>query len=204
MKTLNGILEKRLMSKIFSETGSEIVFLNDRYAKKRLYAGYIGTVLANCTEEGFVVVQVRDPVTDRCIALAEKVGKGDFRFCSDSAQDRKAKRDFYERFLEAHKDPSFMNRFEDNSFADESDDIILLNDNYRDIGLRKGDIGIIMENRIEGDGGYVIADFPDPVTGEPICPVAEIGKDDFRVYNDSPEDRKIGADFRNRFRKKET
>lgn len=30
MKTLNGILEKRLMSKIFSETGSEIVFLNDR------------------------------------------------------------------------------------------------------------------------------------------------------------------------------
>lgn len=189
------------MDNFFPETGNEIVFLNDRYANKRLYAGYIGTVLANCSEEGFVVVQVRDPVTDRCIALAEKVGKGDFRFCSDSAQDRKTKRDFYERFLEAHKDPSFMNRFEDNSFADESDDIILLNDNYRDIGLRKGDIGIIMENRIEGDGGYVIADFPDPVTGKPICPVAEIKKEDFRVYNDSIEDRKIGADFRNRFRK---
>ncbi len=78
------------------------------------------------------------------------------------------------------------------------DAVVLLNDRYAAKGLRCGDVGTVMENRI-ADLGFVICDFADPVSGASLSPVAEIGKDDFRVLSDSPADRRIFRAFCARF-----
>ncbi|MBQ7368087.1 MAG: hypothetical protein IJW60_00065, partial [Clostridia bacterium] len=80
-----------------------------------------------------------------------------------------------------------MDKYKDKALLDWTDDIILLNDNYIEQGLKKGYIGAVVENFIE-ERGSVLADFFNPFTGEDIAVLAEIQKEDFRVYSGSLED----------------
>ena len=93
-----------------------------------------------------------------------------------------------------------MDKYKDKALLDWTDDIILLNDNYIEQGLKKGYIGAVVENFIE-ERGSVLADFFNPFTGEDIAVLAEIQKEDFRVYSGSLEDQKIGRAFRELFKK---
>ena len=81
-----------------------------------------------------------------------------------------------------------MDKYKNNALAEPMDEIILLNENYADQGLRAGYVGTVMENLIEKHG-VVIADFSNPVTGDYIRPVAYIKKEDFRVECQCPCDR---------------
>lgn len=93
-----------------------------------------------------------------------------------------------------------MDKYEDNRFVAPMDEIILLNDNYLEQGLKTGYIGVVVDNFIE-NYGIVLADFFDPFTGEDLAVQAEIKKKDFRVFSGSMEDRKIGKAFKDLFRK---
>lgn len=93
-----------------------------------------------------------------------------------------------------------MNKYKDNVLVDWTDDIILLNDNYAEQGLKKGYIGAVVENLIDAQG-IVLADFFNPLTGEDIAVLAQIKKEDFRVFSGSLEDQKIGRAFKERFKK---
>ncbi len=93
-----------------------------------------------------------------------------------------------------------MNKYKDNTLVEEMDAIILLNDNYIGQGLRKGYIGVVMDNFID-KMGIVIADFFNPITGDEIQPVIEIKKEDFRVISGSLPDQRLVKAFKDLFRK---
>ncbi len=93
-----------------------------------------------------------------------------------------------------------MDKYKDNSLVEEMDAIILLNDNYIKQGLKKGYIGVVMDNFIE-KMGIVVADFYNPITGEDIQPVIDIKKEDFRVISGSLADQKLVKAFKDLFRK---
>ena len=48
---------------------------------------------------------------------------------------------------------------------------------------------------------FVVADFSNPITGECIQPVIDIKKEDFRIYEGTLEDQKIGKDYKDLFKK---
>ncbi|MBQ7370067.1 MAG: hypothetical protein IJW58_03730, partial [Clostridia bacterium] len=79
-----------------------------------------------------------------------------------------------------------MDKYKENALVDWTDDIILLNDNYAEQGLKKGYIGAVVDNFIEKQG-IILADFFNPVTGEDIAILVEIKKEDFRVYSGTLE-----------------
>ncbi len=93
-----------------------------------------------------------------------------------------------------------MDKYKDNSLVEQMDAIILLNDNYIDQGLKKGYIGVVMDNFIE-KMGIVVVDFYNPITGEDIQPVIDIKKEDFRVISGSLSDQKLVKAFKDLFRK---
>ncbi len=93
-----------------------------------------------------------------------------------------------------------MDKYKDNSLVEEMDAIILLNDNYINQGLKKGYIGVVMDNFIE-KMGIVVADFYNPITREDIQPVIDIKKEDFRVISGSLADQKLVKAFKDLFRK---
>ena len=93
-----------------------------------------------------------------------------------------------------------MDKYQNNALVEEMDAIILLNDNYADKGLKKGYIGIVIENLIE-EHSFVVADFFNPFTGESIQPVITIQKEDFRVISGSRSDQKLVKEFKDLFRK---
>ncbi len=93
-----------------------------------------------------------------------------------------------------------MDKYQDNTLVEPMDDIVLLNDNYIEQGLKAGYVGIVVDNFIE-KYGIILADFYNPFTGEDIAVQAEIKKEDFRVLSDSLIDRKLGREFRDLFRK---
>ena len=93
-----------------------------------------------------------------------------------------------------------MDKYQDKKLIDWTNDIILLNDNYIEYGLKKGYIGLVVDNLIEKKG-TILADFLNPVTGEDIAILVEIKENDFRVYTNSSEDKKIGYAFRKSFEK---
>ena len=93
-----------------------------------------------------------------------------------------------------------MDKYQDKKRIDWTNDIILLNDKYADKGLYVGYIGSVVENLIE-ERGIVLADFFNPLTGEDIAGGVEIQEEDFRVYKGTLEDKKIGWDFKDLFRK---
>lgn len=93
-----------------------------------------------------------------------------------------------------------MDKYKNNALAEPMDEIILLNENYADQGLRAGYVGTVMENLIE-KYGVVIADFSNPVTGDYIRPVAYIKKEDFRVLSDAESDNQLAKAFKDLFKK---
>ncbi len=93
-----------------------------------------------------------------------------------------------------------MDKYKDNSLVEEMDAIILLNDNYIEQGLKKGYIGVVVDNTF-GENNTIIADFYNPITGEDIQPVIDIKKEDFRVISSSLADQKLVKAFKDLFRK---
>ncbi|MBE7087263.1 MAG: hypothetical protein E7369_03075 [Clostridiales bacterium] len=91
-----------------------------------------------------------------------------------------------------------MCKSKEKSLIDWTDDIILLNDKYFEKGLKKGFIGVVVENFIQSKG-VVLADFFNPITGEDIAVLVEIGKDDFRPFVGTEEDQRIGKAFKQLF-----
>ena len=79
-------------------------------------------------------------------------------------------------------------------------DVILISDDYARLGLKKGYIGVVVENRTR-ENGLLIVDFFNPVTGEEIVSQAEIREGDFRRYTGSADDVRAGKEFRAMFQK---
>ena len=76
-----------------------IILLNDNYADKGLYAGYIGTVMSNFVEKyGFVVADFFNPFTGKSIQPVIEIKKEDFRVLSDSLADKWLVKQFKDLF----------------------------------------------------------------------------------------------------------
>ncbi len=93
-----------------------------------------------------------------------------------------------------------MDKYKDNSLVEEMDAIVLLNDNYIEQGLKKGYIGVVVDNNFDEEN-TIIADFFDPFSGKSIQPVIDIRKEDFRVISSSLEDQKLVKAFKDLFKK---
>lgn len=90
-----------------------------------------------------------------------------------------------------------MNKYVDNSLVEEMDSIVLLNDNYANLGLHKGYIGIVAEyNPIEK---IVFAEFVNPITKDKICEKTKIDFNDFRILNSSYADFEIRKKYAEKF-----
>ena len=88
----------------------------------------------------------------------------------------------------------------ENRLAESWDEIILINDNYVAMGLRKGYIGLIIENLIDSKG-FVLADFHNPISGDDIAILAQIDEKDFLILNDAKSDEAAVKAFRNLFQR---
>ena len=80
------------------------------------------------------------------------------------------------------------------------DAVILLNDNYANAGLKKGFIGVVVDNLIKTHN-IILADFDNPYTGQSIAVLAEIKKEDFRVISSSSDDQRAVRAFKTLFPK---
>ncbi|MCD7728978.1 MAG: hypothetical protein LUI60_03605 [Clostridia bacterium] len=94
-----------------------------------------------------------------------------------------------------------MDKYSDNSLVEPMDDIILLNDNYADIGLYKGYIGVTVASFIP-QRDYILADFFNPFSGKDIAVQAKIRKKDFKVLSHSTEDKLSMKEYKDLFRNK--
>jgi len=93
-----------------------------------------------------------------------------------------------------------MDKYSDNSLVEPMDAVILLNDNYANAGLKKGFIGVVVDNLIKTHN-IILADFDNPYTGQSIAVLAEIKKEDFRVISSSSDDRRAVRAFKALFPK---
>ena len=76
-----------------------IILLNDNYADKGLFKGYIGDVMENLIEErGFVVADFYNPFTGKSIQPVIEIKKEDFRVLSDSLADKRLVKEFKDLF----------------------------------------------------------------------------------------------------------
>ncbi|MGN0781842.1 MAG: hypothetical protein ACI4M1_01565 [Christensenellales bacterium] len=91
-----------------------------------------------------------------------------------------------------------MDKYTDNSLVEPMDAIILLNDNYSRAGLKKGYIGVVVDNLIKSQN-IILVDFDNPYTGQSIAVLAQIKKEDFRVISSSPADQRAVRAFKNLF-----
>lgn len=77
----------------------DIILLNDNYADKGLYAGYIGVVVENLIEKmGIVLADFFNPVTGEDIAILVEIKKEDFRVYSGALEDQKIGKEFKDLF----------------------------------------------------------------------------------------------------------
>lgn len=77
----------------------DIILLNDNYADKGLYAGYIGVVVENLIEKmGIILADFFNPVTGEDIAILVEIKKEDFRVYSGTLEDQKIGRAFKKLF----------------------------------------------------------------------------------------------------------
>ncbi len=77
----------------------DIILLNDNYADKGLYAGYIGVVVENLIEKtGIVLADFFNPVTGEDIAILVEIKKEDFRVYSGTLEDQKIGKEFKDLF----------------------------------------------------------------------------------------------------------
>ena len=93
-----------------------------------------------------------------------------------------------------------MDKYTDNSLVEPMDAVILLNDNYANAGLKKGFVGVVVDNLIKTHN-IILADFDNPYTGQSIAVLAEIKKEDFRVISSSSDDRRAVRAFKALFPK---
>lgn len=76
-----------------------IILLNDNYADKGLFKGYIGDVMENLIEErGFVVADFYNPFTGKSIQPVIEIKQEDFRVISSSVADQKLVKEFKDLF----------------------------------------------------------------------------------------------------------
>ena len=76
-----------------------IILLNDNYADKELYAGYIGTVMDNFIEKyGFVIADFSNPLKAETIQPIIEIKKEDFRVISGSLSDQALVKEFKDSF----------------------------------------------------------------------------------------------------------
>ena len=81
------------------EEMDDIILLNDNYADKGLYAGYIGVVVENLIEKmGIVLADFFNPVTGEDIATLVEIKKEDFRVYSGTLEDQKIGKEFKDLF----------------------------------------------------------------------------------------------------------
>ena len=77
----------------------DIILLNDNYAEKGLFAGYIGVVVENLIEKmGIVLADFFNPVTGKDIAILVEIKKEDFRVYSGTLEDQKIGKEFKDLF----------------------------------------------------------------------------------------------------------
>ena len=77
----------------------DIILLNDNYAEKGLFAGYIGVVVENLIEKmGIVLADFFNPVTGEDIAILVEIKKEDFRVYSGTLEDQKTGKEFKDLF----------------------------------------------------------------------------------------------------------
>ncbi len=80
--------------------------------------------------------------------------------------------------------------------AEYGDDVIIINDNYITLGIKKGYIGLVVDNI--DDKGYVLVDFLDTVNGGEIAVLVEVKYDDFIIFNKNLiEDQRASRDYDN-------
>ena len=81
------------------EEMDDIILLNDNYANKGLYTGYIGVVVENLIEEmGIILADFFNPITGEDIAILVEVKKEDFRVYSGTLEDQKIGKAFKDLF----------------------------------------------------------------------------------------------------------
>ena len=81
------------------EEMDDIILLNDNYADKGLFKGYIGEVMENLIEErGFVVADFSNPIESGYIQPVIEIKKEDFRVISGSVADQKLVKEFKDLF----------------------------------------------------------------------------------------------------------
>ena len=84
----------------FVDWTDDIILLNDNYADKGLYAGYVGAVVENLIEKmGVILADFFNPVTGEDIAILVEIKKEDFRVYSGTLEDKKIGKDFRELFM---------------------------------------------------------------------------------------------------------
>ncbi len=81
------------------------------------------------------------------------------------------------------------------------DAIYLINDNYEKLGLKKGYVGVVVENLIK-ERGFLLVDFDNPFKAEYIAVQVEIKKDDFNLLTSSRHDQLIVKNYKDLFRDK--
>jgi ATP-dependent exoDNAse (exonuclease V) alpha subunit len=96
-------IRRRIMDKYQNnalvEEMDDIILLNDNYADKGLFKGYIGEVMENLIEErGFVVADFSNPIKAEYIQPVMAIQKEDFRVLSDSLADKKLVKEFKDLF----------------------------------------------------------------------------------------------------------
>ena len=92
-----------------------------------------------------------------------------------------------------------MEKYKNNKLVEPTDAIVLLNDNYESIGLKKGYVGTVVDNCID-KLDIILVDFFNPFTGEDIKNLIEIKAEDFKVVSNSKEDQLLVKAFRDLFR----
>ena len=89
----------KIKENILADWTDDIILLNDHYADKGLYAGYIGVVVENLIEKmGVILADFFNPITGEDIAILVEIKKEDFRVYSGTLEDQKIGKAFKELF----------------------------------------------------------------------------------------------------------
>ena len=89
----------KMKENILADWADDIILLNDNYADKGLYAGYIGVVVENLIDKmGIILADFFNPITGEDIAILVEVKKEDFRVYSGTLEDKKIGKEFKDLF----------------------------------------------------------------------------------------------------------
>ena len=89
----------KIKENILVDWTNDIILLNDNYADKGLYAGYIGVVVENLIEKmGIILADFFNPITGEDIAILVEVKEEDFRVYSGTLEDQKIGKEFKDLF----------------------------------------------------------------------------------------------------------